>query len=512
MTSPQFERTFYLNDYKSALFFVAAQWGVIAVSVGFLFLSPQIKNPNLRWAILSGGFLSSIMGSVMSRGAQLNQGRSQDVDDMSDQMLNQQLYVEQMAPVPPPKRFIQEKVEEKTIAAHKPSVMPLLDILKRAGDGTALTPHILILGATGKGKTLLAEWLMDADRTLHNSTAVYVSPTVNYIEELDSFEFLGSDMVGCGWTADGEVYGMQYTKMSSYMSSLYGEVYSRYQRKSVADLPFYNVCFDEMKSSAKSKEFKCKKPDGSILSGGEAIFEMATISRKKKIRLIVMTHIETVAALNISGEGDLRENFTYVRMGEFALKHLRTLVTLGNYTEADLAWWDANKNKHRLLMVGDDISVAPDLSNYRALKRQKWGRPEDYVPTYTLFAPYVPVVSTTQTAGANAPSQLPAASITNSNISPANISNPNISKPNSTIAQLLQPTNITGANITGANIKGEAIKVGQALPNLINTEEELLYYWRMERNAGASMSSVLKKWGYRSKEAYARGKLLWDKI
>jgi hypothetical protein len=87
---------------------------------------------------------------------------------------------------------------------------------------------------------------------------------------------------------------------------------------------------------------------------GKLVSPQAYEARKVKLRLWIITQNDNVKALKLEGEGKVRDNFTYVYLGEVAKKRLRYLVTKGVVSE------DALVAYKRLAMVDETPCEVPD--------------------------------------------------------------------------------------------------------------------------------------------------------
>jgi len=82
-------------------------------------------------------------------------------------------------------------------------------------------------------------------------------------------------------------------------------------------------------------------------------------ARKVSLRLVVLTQSPEVKAIGLEGEGSVRDNFCFVRLGEFALDHAKSLK--------DEQIKSAIENADRPAMLGNLPCAIPTLSDRLAM-------------------------------------------------------------------------------------------------------------------------------------------------
>ena len=82
-------------------------------------------------------------------------------------------------------------------------------------------------------------------------------------------------------------------------------------------------------------------------------------ARKVAIRLVVLTQSPEVKAIGLEGEGSVRDNFCFIRLGEFALDHAKSLK--------DEQIKSAIENADRPAMLGNLPCAIPQLSDRLAM-------------------------------------------------------------------------------------------------------------------------------------------------
>ena len=180
--------------------------------------------------------------------------------------------------------------------------------------------HLAIVGPTGSGKSTLAEALA----TQLGGTTIAIAPH----RKPGDFKALG-DQVYCG----GRNYGTEKDKPGDFgeilngseyafsvveiIRSLYDEMHHRFNLFDRGEDvgPFVNVIWDEILASLD----ECPKALVPCLK------RLLRESRKVGIRLIVLPQDDQVESLHIKGNGAIRRNLTYVRLGKDAIAHAKSI-------------------------------------------------------------------------------------------------------------------------------------------------------------------------------------------
>lgn len=180
--------------------------------------------------------------------------------------------------------------------------------------------HLAIVGPTGSGKSTLAEALA----TQLGGTTIAIAPH----RKPGDFKALG-DRVYCG----GRNYGTAKDKPGDFgmildgseydfsvveiIRSLYGEMHHRFNLFDRGEDvgPFVNVIWDEILAALD----ECPKALVPCLK------RLLRESRKVGIRLIVLPQDDQVESLHIKGNGAIRRNLTYVRLGKDAIAHAKSV-------------------------------------------------------------------------------------------------------------------------------------------------------------------------------------------
>lgn len=311
------------------------------ISIGCLVLSAALtiggavtKEHDERTGMLSLAGLALLC----SRAAVSNQVEKErivyDFSDISDASRQQRLY-EAMQPTAQV-----EAVEHTTpTEPFEPELFNWLDLATKGNKH----PHIMILGQTGDGKTTLAEWLHQQIEGEH--VALHPHWQAGDPGERTDFEY-------CDQVIGG---GRRFKEISDYVSKLHEEM-DRRSKLGKADLrsqPQISVLVDELPAIAKN----CG--EATIEQLVSLIFE----ARKFKIRLIVLAQADSVKILKIEGQGAVRENLTYVRLGDFARTHAKQLISKKRADQRLVDWVDSYD---RPSMIEDSPAIVPIIINGQA--------------------------------------------------------------------------------------------------------------------------------------------------
>jgi energy-coupling factor transporter ATP-binding protein EcfA2 len=168
--------------------------------------------------------------------------------------------------------------------------------LDAAGNST----HLLITGSTGEGKSTIAQHLA----TRLGGSVVVIDPHAT------PSDWNGLPVVG---------KGRDYEAITSLMESQIDEMNRRYSRRA-AGQPYgekISIICDEYAAICLEEVTKKIAPNW--------FQTLATEARKVEMQLILLTQSDSVKTLQLEGKGNLRENFTHLRLGKFALKHGKSL-------------------------------------------------------------------------------------------------------------------------------------------------------------------------------------------
>jgi len=218
------------------------------------------------------------------------------------------------------------------------AIAPLVDApapVKFADVKQALSkPHVMLLGSTGDGKSTLAKHLAA------NCTAYTI-----VIDPHAAPDDWGNLPVFGG--------GRKYAEIAEIMQLLLRLLQVRFDARDTGVKQFEPIIIicDEYPAIIASSEA------GKIASSWMKLISRE--ARKVSIRLVVLTQSPEVKAIGLEGEGSVRDNFCFVRLGEFALDHAKSLK--------DDAIKSAIEQADRPAMLGNLPCAIPTLSDRVAM-------------------------------------------------------------------------------------------------------------------------------------------------
>jgi energy-coupling factor transporter ATP-binding protein EcfA2 len=197
--------------------------------------------------------------------------------------------------------------------------------------------HLLIIGSTGTGKSTIAQWLATQSASKVKVYDPDASPT----------EWQGLEIVGRGG---------DFASIETSMTNDLKELQNRIEKRSIEG----DKGLSGMDSCIIAEEFPILKDECEIAP--EWLGKIARRGRKPKMFIIALSQSDTVTALGIEGDGAVRSNFRYIRLGNFAVTHAKKLKN-----EALIQWLQSGKYR---CLVDDDPCQLPDLSHYRLVTNQ----------------------------------------------------------------------------------------------------------------------------------------------
>ena len=351
------------EDLVNSIRFDALSWGLSAMSGLAIVLASSLDTRPAKTAGLALAAGLAIGGRQANNGAMRTGARRRDVENISNTAQTQVLWDNMTDP---------DKLAAAKAATQFWHPEVVFDLRKLATEPEKF-PHVMVIGGTGDGKSTLVEWIIDQER---QARRLYISPT------RDDVEFINYEVFGTGFRHDGSQYALEYAEISHVLQWLVNECKIRYDlnAQQSRDRGFVNAVLDEYRLTSKiGKDLDgtdtvqiINPASGQPMSYGEAVSYLVTVARKRFIRLWLLLQSETVKAVGMEGEGDIRESLVKLRLGSFARAHLAKLVSQGRYPQEALIWFD-NQPPRQVCMVDDAISMVPHLLGYQDTKAQAVG-------------------------------------------------------------------------------------------------------------------------------------------
>lgn len=189
-------------------------------------------------------------------------------------------------------------------------------------------PHLMIEGSTGTGKTTLAEWIL----SLLPGERLIITPK-RRVSQWKGLEVIGTPL--------------RFPDILRAFDMLTEEMFKRYSLmcRGFEDYPLLNFVVDEYPLIASN----C---DGI----SDQMLNLVRAAREAEMRMILIAQGTEGKALDIEGQTSVRECFTRIRLGKFALDHARRLrqPNLIAYLE----------KQARPCMVDDQPAQVPDLNGF----------------------------------------------------------------------------------------------------------------------------------------------------
>lgn len=195
--------------------------------------------------------------------------------------------------------------------------------------------HCLIIGNTGSGKSTLAQWF-----------AAQCSRCKVYDPDAAPDEWSGLEVIGRGG---------DFEAINKAMENDLVELQTRIElRSKEGDKALFGH-----ESCIIAEEFPALKDECELST--DWLGKIARRGRKPKMFLVILSQSDTVTALGIEGDGAIRQNFGFIRLGKFAIAHAKKLK------DERLVNW-LKEGKYRCL-VEDYPCQLPDFSNLLAATR-----------------------------------------------------------------------------------------------------------------------------------------------
>lgn len=192
----------------------------------------------------------------------------------------------------PPKR---EVAIAQTAPIEPPAPVKFADVKQALSK-----PHVMLLGSTGDGKSTLAKHLA-ANCTAYT---IVIDPH-SAPDDWGNLPVYGA--------------GRNYKEIAEIMRVILALMQARYDARNQGQKqfePLVVIC-DEYPAIVASAEA------GKVASSWMKL--VSREARKVAIRLVVLTQSPEVKAIGLEGEGSVRDNFCFIKLGEFALDHAKAL-------------------------------------------------------------------------------------------------------------------------------------------------------------------------------------------
>jgi energy-coupling factor transporter ATP-binding protein EcfA2 len=238
-------------------------------------------------------------------------------------------------------------VQDAPVAHVPPKAKPLTQLVQDAKK----YPHVMVIGKTGSGKSTICQALAALSGGRKFAIAPHFDPSK------PDTEWRGCDGVFCG----GRNYGTPEDEDISYddivnnrvpdisafqiLRAILAEMDRRYRDPRGFDAQEQHDWFlDETPAVARALD----------KTFGQLAAPLAYEARKVKLRLWIITQNDNVKALKLEGEGRVRDNFTYLYLGNKAKDRIRYLQKTGELK-------DIPEDSARLAVVDTEVAEVPDL-------------------------------------------------------------------------------------------------------------------------------------------------------
>jgi energy-coupling factor transporter ATP-binding protein EcfA2 len=367
-----------MYNFKDLLRSQLASMLSVGVGLTLVALTPVVPRA-YRLPLVAGVALAGLAAQVNAKGTRSAFNRLQDIEDISDHTFQERMYRE-MSPNSPklmePEGF--EDIEEPGgfLDAWQPD---------RLYDWREINAnhHTLILGATGYGKSRLAQWLAGL---LHGNVVVYDRDSEpgewsvgrNLCDEvqqrflsrrgLDASGLISSrsltadlaslklEAVRDAMEADLRLMEANYVKRSTGHYQSHGVPLT--EIRIVEEYPTLQADLEPPKRPAGIKPEEWDAPEDNVAKTRWAP-KLIRRGRKAFIKLILISQEAEVNAMGFEGIGNVRKAFNVVRFGEYAVSHCKSLRLDKDLEDLTIYWLRKSK---RHVLVDDCPAIVPDLS------------------------------------------------------------------------------------------------------------------------------------------------------
>lgn len=307
------EQHFWITTHRdsaiSRLICTGSAWALIVIGG----CSNQVPIKISSFAV---GSAVALAGSRVGRVAQSTEGILQDSRDISDQSRQNRLY-EAFKPSQPSLVKVQYETPLQFFDWEQFRTSP------------DKFPHLLIEGTTGSGKTTLVEWLL----SLLPGERLVITPK-RKVSQWRGLKVMGAPL--------------NFGVIHKTFDMLADLMYQRYtlMDQGREDYTMLNFVVDEYPLIAQN----CEGISDTMLT-------LVRAAREAQMRMLLIAQGTEGKALDIEGQTSVRECFTRIRLGKFAIDYAKRLKqpNLVKYLE----------NQARPCMVDDLPAIVPDLNGFQ---------------------------------------------------------------------------------------------------------------------------------------------------
>lgn len=399
-------------EFRQTLVEQARAYGISALCV--LGLSASLmgiwktKEPELKILFAGIGLTACVAGRLAGHTSDEQAQIANDYHDVSDAARTTAIALS-MAP----KMLTGYSAQSTT---QKPPLVPFnwLD-LKTQRDKY---PHLMLLGSTGDGKSVLAE----------NLGALLGGTVIGAIPHWEAGEYESLDLV-VGEELNYGVSALPYSDepekgktQNDEPEIVLADILNRKTRPTICQ--FLRAVYNEMIERFQLDPVTRKRPNrepltivldeylsyAKVKGVDDIVKRLIREARKVGIRLVLLVQGDNVAGLGWEGEGDLRENLTYVYLKDFAITQAKQLrnaqkdeVMKEFWTEV-LARLDADRFP---TMVEKYYAERPPMNAFSKTEREPNAAPNYVEPVRynSMPVPVLPNVQNVQTVNISTPNE-----------------------------------------------------------------------------------------------------------
>lgn len=231
---------------------------------------------------------------------------------------------------PPQGARYQELIQE--LASQSPSTLQLADLRE-----VVKARHLFIAGNTGAGKTMLAQWI----------ASLFHTPDIKvYDSDAAPHEWPGLEVVGRQADYQGIELAMQMDLEEMQLRTRQRGAGER------TEFPQMVRIIEEYPTAADEVDI-----------ANQWLKALLRRGRKYGIMVILLSQQDNVEALKLKGQGDIRQCFSYVRLGKFALDRLAAIRR--NLSQQEfLELQEFLRSQERPCMVEDSPAIVPNLNQF----------------------------------------------------------------------------------------------------------------------------------------------------